>query len=175
MKAVFFSVVAAVSALDVSVKEHQPFDMTSGGDKSCYVEGKAVEYRGLADSTKSGRKCQNWTQVKPHAGAADAHKNAASDSGLGNHSYCRHPSGDFTAPWCYTMDPQTEKEECEIPVCKADGPFARNFPDEAATTARHIGSQDCECADQLYGSTTTTKDTSVPKQFLQKECPCATR
>jgi len=32
--------------------------------------------------------------------------------------------------------------------------------------ATYVGSHDCECAAQLFGSTTTTADTSVPGAFL---------
>jgi hypothetical protein len=157
-------IATGVSALAVEhVNVKQPFNMMgANGDMSCYVPEKAKAYRGLQDSTKSGRKCQNWTAVKPHAGAGESGKTASSDAGLGNHSYCRAPSADFPAPWCYTLDPAMEKEECSIPECKATGAFARDFPAEATETALKIGSKDCECADQLYGSTTTTKDTSVP-------------
>ena len=99
---------------------------------------------------------------------------AGPDKGLGNHAYCRHPTDDFPVPWCYTMDPALEKEECSISECEATGAFARDFPAEAHETALKIGSQDCQCADQLYGSSTTTKDTSVAGTSLLEDagCPC---
>jgi len=164
MKAVFF-VMGGVAAL---VRHVQPADLTANGDTSCYV-GSGKDYRGMQTSSKSGRQCQRWTQTKPHAGAA-----ATSGDGLGNHNYCRNPDGSMGSPWCYTEDPELEKEECEIPECTAEGAFARDFPSEADVVQAEIGSTDCECADQLYGSTTTTADTSVGKaQFLQKKgCPC---
>jgi hypothetical protein len=167
MKTAFLLVAGAAALIRT---DKAPVDMMSNGDMGCYMEeDSGKSYVGLKDSTKSGRKCQRWTESKPHAGAAEM-----TGELLGNHAYCRNPDGSMGAPWCYTLDDTLEKEECEIPVCKADGPFARDFPTEADELQSAISSKDCECADQLYGSTTTTKDTSVGKAgFLQKPCPCA--
>lgn len=173
MKVVALLSVAAAGASAIHI-EKTPFDMTANGDTSCFVPKKASQYRGLQDRTKSGRKCQAWAAVKPHAGAEATNDAAGSAKGLGNHAYCRQPTQDFPVPWCYTVDPQVEKEECNIPQCEASGAFLRDFPAEAHETALKIGSKDCQCADQLYGATTTSKDTSVAGASLLEDgsCPC---
>jgi len=139
-------------------------------DTGCYIKINPITddkdmgktYRGLVTSTTSGRTCQNWLDKKPHEiGIKPTKKN-----GLGNHNFCRNPDKSFEKPWCYTMDPNTEKEECEIPVC---GGMDRDFQDEADKLAQKVAAGlDCDCAAQLYGSTTTTADTSVLMQLEKK-------
>merc|ERR1719486_915476 len=86
----------------------------SGFDIGCYEESdKGKSYRGLVTSTNSGRACQKWTKDKPHTIDIEP----STDNGLGNHNYCRNPDGSEDKPWCYTMDPGTEKQTCTIPVC----------------------------------------------------------
>jgi len=126
-------------------------------DTSCYmVTDGGATYRGLVTSTFSGRTCQKWTEQKPWP----VTQTLSSDTGLGNHNYCRNPDASQPMPWCYTLDTNAEHkiETCAIPECPA---VARDFTDEADTLATSIESTDCECADQLYGSSKTTADTSV--------------
>merc|ERR1719199_2093845 len=130
----------------------------SSFDTGCYdEEDKGKAYRGLVTSTASGRACQVWTKDKPHEISVEP----STSNGLGNHNYCRNPDGSEDKPWCYTMDPSPdhEKETCDIPVCPE---AARDFVDEAKTLATKVAPElDCECAAELYGSTTTTADTTV--------------
>merc|ERR1719172_343756 len=152
-----FMLVAPASA---GLKRAEP---VSDFDLSCYEESdKGKSYKGLLTSTESGRTCQNWVKSHPHEIGIDP----SNENGLGNHNYCRNPDQSEDKPWCYTMDSSEDhkKETCEIPACPG---MTRDFHDEAATIATKVASQDCECAAQLYGSTTTTRDTSV--SMLQKK------
>merc|ERR1719389_1013825 len=57
------------------------------------------------------------------------------------------------------MDPVVKMEPCEIPKCPTE---MRDFQAEHQETAMNISATDCECASELYGSSLTTADTSVP-------------
>jgi len=125
-------------------------------DTGCYNErDKGQKYRGLLTSTASGRTCQKWLDDKPHeVGIKPDKKN-----GLGNHNFCRNPDKSEEKPWCFTQDPTSEKEVCEVPIC---GKMERNFPEESDVMAEKIAAGlECDCVDQLYGSTTTTASTAV--------------
>jgi len=123
-------------------------DMAAGGDTSCYQEtDKGKSYRGLVDIAANGEKCED---------------------------YCRNEDQTEAKPWCNPVNDPKSKAVCEIPVCTAEGPFARDFHNEAGDLSTEISApKDCECADELYGSTTTTANTKVG--FLQgtkKPCNC---
>merc|ERR1719158_1338429 len=152
-------------------------------ETSCYFEkdpagesggAKGRSYRGLVTSTASGRTCQKWTSNHPHKEASAIKASTDNEdggtmawgNGLGNHNYCRNPDSSMEKPWCYTTDPTEDhkKEACEIPKCPKN---PRDFKEEAKSLATKVGSADCDCAAQLYGSTETTANTAV--KFLQVE------
>ena len=74
----------------------------------CTVTDKGKEYKGRTSVTKSGRPCQYWERQFPH-------KHSFGKLST-EHNYCRNPD-DSGRPWCYTSDPGTRWEYCEIPAC----------------------------------------------------------
>ena len=72
------------------------------------------DYVGTVSTTRSGLRCQNWQDQRPHR--HNSHS-------VGNHNHCRNLDFDSTdAPkgiWCYTTDPDIRWEFCDqVPVCE---------------------------------------------------------
>merc|ERR1719453_2468090 len=106
---------------------------------SCYKTGKAKEYRGLTEMTRSGVSCMRWDKVT-------GGPQPSPDNGIGTHSYCRAPNGE-SQPYCYRQDKPDKQEVCNIEECVAD---TRNVQSEARAVATYVGSHDCQCAEQLF-------------------------
>ncbi|XP_014833442.1 PREDICTED: plasminogen-like isoform X3 [Poecilia mexicana] len=77
------------------------------------VNEKGADYRGTVNWTKSGKLCQRWDAMFPHkAMFTQEHRLADLES-----NFCRNPLGILRSPWCYTTDPETVWELCDIPSC----------------------------------------------------------
>ncbi|XP_037541126.1 plasminogen [Nematolebias whitei] len=75
-------------------------------------EGKA--YRGTVAVTESGKTCQSWSVQTPHR-----HNRSPENypcKGLDG-NYCRNPDNE-RKPWCYTTDPNTRWQHCNVPRCQ---------------------------------------------------------
>uniref|UniRef100_A0A674PQJ0 Macrophage stimulating 1 n=1 Tax=Takifugu rubripes TaxID=31033 RepID=A0A674PQJ0_TAKRU len=81
-------------------------------DEVC-ITCNGEEYRGQVDHTVSNRECQRWDQQHPHQHIYQPEKYP--DKSLDD-NYCRNPDAS-PVPWCYTTDPQVERENCEIRKC----------------------------------------------------------
>ncbi|CAH1786987.1 unnamed protein product, partial [Owenia fusiformis] len=86
--------------------------------RDCKTSDMGTEYRGRKSWTKTGKQCQRWDSQTPHA-----HENydanmfpdvSVADAG----NFCRNPDLSHTGPWCYTIDPNTEWEYCDIDWCE---------------------------------------------------------
>ncbi|XP_065945128.1 plasminogen-like [Magallana gigas] len=77
----------------------------------CVKKADGSDYTGTINKTKSGKTCQAWSSQTPHE-----HR----FSSLPN-NYCRNPDGEPGA-WCYTTDPNSRWEFCEISQCKTPAP-----------------------------------------------------
>ena len=68
--------------------------------------------------TKSGKQCQQWSSDTPHVPAAGYTDDKFPDGSRElAENYCRNPN-DANFLWCYTMDPNTRWEECDVPLCR---------------------------------------------------------
>ncbi|XP_064303022.1 plasminogen isoform X2 [Phalacrocorax carbo] len=77
--------------------------------------GIGKDYRGMEAKTRRGIPCQKWAEKTPHHPnfTPEKHPNAGLDE-----NYCRNPDGDESGPWCYTTDPATRFDYCNIPDCE---------------------------------------------------------
>ncbi|XP_035675444.1 plasminogen-like [Branchiostoma floridae] len=67
--------------------------------------------------TETGKPCQRWDFQVPHS-----HVNTPANkpsSGLDG-NYCRNPDGEHRV-WCYTIDPLTRWEYCDVQICDQHG------------------------------------------------------
>ncbi|KAK9411717.1 plasminogen [Crotalus adamanteus] len=95
--------------------------------------GNGVNYRGTESKTQNGVLCQKWTANSPHRPnyTPFLHPNASLEE-----NYCRNPDHDENGPWCYTTDPETRFDFCNIPECeeKCMHCSGENYRGKASTT-----------------------------------------
>ena len=85
--------------------------------KECRSAGPAMNYRGTAQKTASGRTCQRWDKQAPHKHTR-TNPSKFPDSSLEEaNNYCRNPDNMSGGPWCYTTDKEKRWEYCSIPIC----------------------------------------------------------
>ncbi|XP_062980541.1 plasminogen-like isoform X2 [Elgaria multicarinata webbii] len=76
--------------------------------------GNGQDYRGTESKTQTGVSCQRWADESPHVPnfSPNSYPNASLEE-----NYCRNPDNDKKGPWCYTTDPETRYDYCNIPEC----------------------------------------------------------
>uniref|UniRef100_A0A8D2DJC0 Hepatocyte growth factor-like protein n=1 Tax=Sciurus vulgaris TaxID=55149 RepID=A0A8D2DJC0_SCIVU len=133
----------------------------SCGIKSCQEAAciwcNGEDYRGAVDRTESGRECQRWDLQHPHSHPFEPGK--FPDQGLDD-NYCRNPDGS-ERPWCYTTDPQLEREFCDLPRCRSKAQLSH----EAITFNCFRGKG------EGYRGTANTTTTGVPCQRWDAQSP----
>ena len=90
-------------------------------NRSLFLDCKASllgnTFLGNLTETRSEKTCQRWDNV-----TKNYHKITANNlpekslEAAGNN--CRNPDDDPIGPWCYTTDPDTPWEYCNVPLCK---------------------------------------------------------
>ncbi|KAL5499434.1 hypothetical protein EMCRGX_G010847 [Ephydatia muelleri] len=69
--------------------------------------------------------CQQWLVQGPqkHIITPSTYVEDLKDSSV----FCRNPGGLGERPWCYTTDPQTRWEHCNIPKCETCDQYSGSF------------------------------------------------
>jgi len=76
------------------------------------------EYLGSVSRTKSGKQCQQWSSNSPHTPHSNYGDDKFSDGSRKlAQNYCRNPDLYDQFVWCYTTDPNTRWEQCDVPLC----------------------------------------------------------
>ncbi|XP_009288273.1 PREDICTED: plasminogen [Aptenodytes forsteri] len=114
--------------------------------EECY-RGKGQSYRGTTSITVSGKKCQAWNSMFPHRHEKTPDRFPNADL---RDNYCRNPDGD-NSPWCFTTDPSTIWEYCNLKRC--DDHTQEPAPnDPPATTAQNVGLTTPTTSDCINGN-----------------------
>ncbi|XP_008310126.1 hepatocyte growth factor [Cynoglossus semilaevis] len=92
---------------------HQECGIPQCSQVEC-VNCNGEDYRGPMDHTETGKECQRWDLDEPHV--HPYHPKRYPDKGLDD-NYCRNPDG-RQKPWCFTTDPNTSWEYCNIKLCE---------------------------------------------------------
>uniref|UniRef100_H3DEK3 Phosphoinositide-3-kinase interacting protein 1 n=1 Tax=Tetraodon nigroviridis TaxID=99883 RepID=H3DEK3_TETNG len=90
------------------------------------VRSSGVDYRGGQQISSSGLTCLNWTEATRDY---DVLIHPDSQTGVGDHSYCRNPDSS-ERPWCYIAGPDgtVQRQFCTIDTCTEE---ASDDPAEA--------------------------------------------
>ena len=81
----------------------------------CSDDENQIDYRGVVDTTVSGRTCQKWSSQEPHH--HEYTKEKYPYGGIAR-NFCRNPSQRSDGGvWCYTTDPSKGKEDCNVSNC----------------------------------------------------------
>ncbi|RVE68258.1 hypothetical protein OJAV_G00089450 [Oryzias javanicus] len=93
------------------------------------VRSDGLDYRGKQQSSSSGLTCLNWINTTRDY---DAEIHPDSQTGAGDHNYCRNPDAS-ERPWCYIAGPDgtIQRQFCAIETCKEQTSAA---PVEAASS-----------------------------------------
>ena len=80
----------------------------------CFT-GLGRGYNGTRSITQTGKTCQAWNTQAPHQFILPAEQYPEI---AGGHNYCRNPGSRAPGgPWCFTTDPDTRWEYCDVPKC----------------------------------------------------------
>uniref|UniRef100_A0A3Q2ZJN8 Kringle domain-containing protein n=1 Tax=Kryptolebias marmoratus TaxID=37003 RepID=A0A3Q2ZJN8_KRYMA len=86
------------------------------------IADRGEKYRGNFSTTWSGKTCQKWSAQMPYR--HDFTPENYPCGGL-EENYCRNPNNEMK-PWCFTTDPKTPWEFCNVPICEDSGRTEEN-------------------------------------------------
>ena len=90
------------------------------GSTTCKATTLGTEYAGTLSTTSTGKICQAWTAQTPHVpNSVITNSDFPDGSMAAAENFCRNPTSDTgpNGPWCYTMDPGTLWEYCNVSFC----------------------------------------------------------
>ena len=150
---------------------------------SCSCLDDQSDYRGTIAKTETGKTCMRWDVQDPHSHSRTPANYP--DSGLEN-NFCRNPDGEPRA-WCYTTDPESRFEFCDIPQCGSTGstssptttppaptptppestPAPTPTPPESTPAPSTVNLPDCTCLDDQSDYRGTIAKTETGKTCMR--------
>ncbi|XP_015354097.1 plasminogen isoform X1 [Marmota marmota marmota] len=129
--------------------------------QDCY-QGNGQSYRGTSSTTITGKKCQSWSSMTPHAHEKTPEK--FPNAGL-TMNYCRNPDAD-KSPWCYTTDPSVRWEYCNLKRCsETPGDAVESATAVQVPNVQTTSESDCMFGNgKSYRGTKATTVTGTPCQ-----------
>ncbi|XP_072520810.1 phosphoinositide-3-kinase-interacting protein 1 [Salminus brasiliensis] len=114
--------------------------VSSSPVEECIRDSNGVDYRGTQQRSSSGKVCVNWSNTTRDY---DIQNHADSDTGVGDHSFCRNPDAS-DGPWCYVSgtDGQLQREACAIDSCQDESsPAPTSGRVEMSEQAKSVAAQ----------------------------------
>eukprot|EP01052_Picozoa_sp_SAG31_P026324 SAG31_NODE_2378_length_5838_cov_11.939362_1_plen_1456_part_01 len=130
-----------------------------------YCLANAADYRGTVATSVTGRTCQDWAAQTPHSHSR-THNNYPEFGLDGEHNYCRNPDGEATA-WCYTTDPGSRWELCDVGAPNSDGSCPPPPPPPPPFTQEYF----CTATEADYRGTIATTITGNTCQAWAEQTP----
>ncbi|CAH1777248.1 unnamed protein product [Owenia fusiformis] len=103
----------------------------------CKLDPFGNNYFGKKSMTNSGELCQRWDSRTPHNHSSYDPEAFPDDSLMEASNFCRNPDMTLNGPWCYTQNPNVEKDFCHVPMCD-------NYPDFVIPTLRPPHVEECK-------------------------------
>ena len=140
---------------------------------SCSCLDDYSDYRGTISVTETGKTCMRWDAQNPHSHSRTSQNYP--DSGLENNNYCRNPDGKaFPHAWCYTTDPGTRWELCDIRKCGTGStasptmpPTPSPSPPESTPEPSSVNPPECTCLDDYSDYRGTIAVTETGKTCMR--------
>lgn len=105
------------------------------------IKGRGRYYQGPVNVTRTGLPCQRWDSQEPHSHNRPPF---VFPEIWNSENYCRNAGGEEPVPWCYTRDPRTRWQHCDIPVCGKSSSRSL-FPHLLPVVIPFFGPRFCGC------------------------------
>jgi len=131
--------------IELSWKEEM--DAILVGESTCAKTKLQKDYRGTISKTTTGKTCQRWDTQYPHKHTRTSKKYPG--AGLVNND-CRNPDSESVGAWCYTTDPNTRWEPCDVANCRSTCADTKLQKDYRGTISKTTSGKTCQRWDTQY-------------------------
>ena len=76
-----------------------------------------IFYNGTLSTTESGKTCRPWTELAQYGLTLEKLGGPENEQNMGDHNYCRGNPAEQNGVRCFTTDPSTVTDQCEVRRC----------------------------------------------------------